>query len=1458
MVIQTWFLWDLSQSFKPKPEKFFENLYHIMSSLSPKEAHAGIVTVFGPKQFIRTTGKPNVYQDDFTAPEETAQLVILNGEENGQNRVSSAIILLNGEQIFGTRDFNQNVFRLEKSIELSRMNTLTVELRSKPESYLNIEIIVTTANNPPSANAGQDQNVTVGSLVTLDGRNCSDPDGDLITYGWTIVEAPSGSIANLNDPASVIPTFIPDIPGQYRISLIVNDGQADSVPDEVIINAIMPGPVMVTVPDVVGSAQATAEPAIVAAGLTLGTVTWDYHDTIPPGNVISQNPAGGSSAAEGSPVNLVISQQIPAGATTAWIGPSGGTITEPSGASVIIPPGALTEQKLISIKTRFGPSSLPAPTAPWFPALGGATLGPNGLVFQQPALLTLPLSQRLIPGSQYPLFVYDEELVGWRQTEFMAVVNSDGLSASAEVSHFSTLVFFFSQLESAGLFGDFAAKVAAKAKNGITDFTSEFMEVVARFQAFKPIGSKKPESFEWELPPPRAEYPKRPAWWPNVPPPPPPDLKPYNCWEVIGMDFMMIHDFPDWNWPAAYFPAGVAVPRGANPPTAPYDLPDPLTFTPSGLGLVGEFARDVELVFSLEEDAFYKAGSIETMVAYGFYVRIFLGCACPDILLTADRAEMYACERTNVRAGVTCGDEPMKDWTIGFDMAPGSAAAVISSTEEVTDVNGDTRPIELEALKDGTVSIRGVQFICEGTSMEGLYLSNPLPITVLPDLEVVVEPPAKELTIGRSIGLSATVTDCLDNPYTDCILEWSSNRDEIAYVSPSGSVIGYREGQATITAVCKNASGVATIRVTPPNVSIQPVFAPIAVGDTAPLTATVTDSDGKPYNLCTVAWYSNNVGVADVNASGIVIGKAEGQATISAVCGEGIGVATVQVFKPTVTVEPAQATIMVGNTKLLTATVTDSAGNPYTGCSLSWYSNDVGVANVISGLVTGISQGVATISAVCKDAIGTATVMVIDKKAWIEYPSLFDINRFSWQMPFARDGNGNLFVAGITCDSTEQTGIFVSRVVAGQMTEMTRLSEPDFGALLAFFVDKAGNMFVVYNVQISESYYVAARRYSAESGWEAMPKWIYSYSLWDLHRWGNYGAQIAADQQGNAIITWTVDHQEYLGQGTSHYYTIHAIRYDVDSGWEEPIQLATEDPEYVYYYINPLPPADWQIGLPISAVAMSSEGDAILVWTGFGKDNQKRAIRAREFKKVDNTRVWGLPRRIASPGNLRDEYTEIVMDPSGNAIVMSYSYNFGTRATHYRVNDGWQTPFIIGPNSIGVAADPPYRISMNKSGNAMLVYAALNDVTLSILSKQYVDGVWDAEATLVRQPVVWQWWDSLDGFFMDDYGNATLVITQRLTDSTNSCGMPESRYVHARQYWSGVGWDDAESTIEFPYGHCELLTNSFSPKFFSRSNHDIDQLAIIDDLGNATMYLCWPYHFEDRCFADGCFVIRFE
>ena len=98
-------------------------------------------------------------------------------------------------------------------------------------------IAITDFNTAGVANAGPDQSVSVGSVVTLDGRASTDVDGDLLAYKWAIISAPSGSTAALSDPTVAMPTFVADVAGIFVIQLIVNDSFVNSAAATVSISA---------------------------------------------------------------------------------------------------------------------------------------------------------------------------------------------------------------------------------------------------------------------------------------------------------------------------------------------------------------------------------------------------------------------------------------------------------------------------------------------------------------------------------------------------------------------------------------------------------------------------------------------------------------------------------------------------------------------------------------------------------------------------------------------------------------------------------------------------------------------------------------------------------------------------------------------------------------------------------------------------------------------------------------------------------------------------------------------------------------------------------------------------------------------------------------------------------------------------------------------------------------------
>jgi uncharacterized protein YjdB len=79
----------------------------------------------------------------------------------------------------------------------------------------------------------------------------------------------------------------------------------------------------------------------------------------------------------------------------------------------------------------------------------------------------------------------------------------------------------------------------------------------------------------------------------------------------------------------------------------------------------------------------------------------------------------------------------------------------------------------------------------------------------------------------------------------------------------------------------------------------------------------------------------------------------------------------------TVTVSPASASVAVGATSVLQATVKDQNGNAMTGQTVTWATNNAAAATVSStGVVTGVAAGSATITAGSSGVSGTSAITV--------------------------------------------------------------------------------------------------------------------------------------------------------------------------------------------------------------------------------------------------------------------------------------------------------------------------------------------------------------------------------------------------------------------------------------------------------------------------------------------------
>ena len=303
----------------------------------------------------------------------------------------------------------------------------------------------------------------------------------------------------------------------------------------------------------------------------------------------------------------------------------------------------------------------------------------------------------------------------------------------------------------------------------------------------------------------------------------------------------------------------------------------------------------------------------------------------------------------------------------------GAAVAWASSDASVAGVDASGL---VTAAANGSATITATVGSASGTAA----------VTVAQVVSAVAVSPGVDTLVafGDTVRLIAEATDANGHAVA-AVTEfvWRSSDTLVARVDESGLVESLAEGAVMVTATASNVTGGAELSVVAPLPTTVAVnsdtVAFTALGQTAQLAAEVREQAGRVMAEALVSWSSGDTLVAVVDSAGLVMAVGGGTTTVTAAAGDVSDTVAVTVTQSagSVVVSPAEGTIALGDTLRLAAEAFDQNGHRAEDAAFSWSSSDARVARVDeSGLVEGVAEGTAKVSATASDASGVAEITV--------------------------------------------------------------------------------------------------------------------------------------------------------------------------------------------------------------------------------------------------------------------------------------------------------------------------------------------------------------------------------------------------------------------------------------------------------------------------------------------------
>ena len=270
---------------------------------------------------------------------------------------------------------------------------------------------------------------------------------------------------------------------------------------------------------------------------------------------------------------------------------------------------------------------------------------------------------------------------------------------------------------------------------------------------------------------------------------------------------------------------------------------------------------------------------------------------------------------------------------------------------------------------------------------------------------VEITPGSANLLVGDTHQLAAEVL-CQHGLKLDVGVNWATDNPAIATVDATGKVVAKGPGVVTITAAAGPAAASVMLNVTLNAVGagwivIEPAGSFILMPNQhLRLKATVYDETGTPQPTWEVRWTTSDDQCAAVFQNGLVRGRFEGPAVITATSHGVSDFVQVEVREPLppvarVDLEPAVLDLWVGQSADIEAFAYDAAGNRMFDW-VDWSSadptmvtvdaNGQGVTTITAIAAPGMDPVPVEITGVCGGVPGTLTVWINNPHAKVDDP----------------------------------------------------------------------------------------------------------------------------------------------------------------------------------------------------------------------------------------------------------------------------------------------------------------------------------------------------------------------------------------------------------------------------------------------------------------------------------------